>query len=61
MHLARSVAKKWMRLAGIKREHVGTVESEEEEFMPGWTRGIAPRVEGRIRIVGQERKESVSN
>jgi hypothetical protein len=57
MHLARSVAKKWMRLAGIKREHVGTVESEEEEFMPGWTKGIAPRIEGRIRIKGQDRRK----
>ena len=48
-HLARSVAKKWMRLAGVKREVVGLVDDAEDEFTPEWTRGIAPRVEGRIR------------
>lgn len=47
-HLARLVARKWVRLAGVKS---GLVEEAGEEFTPEWTRGIAPRVEGRIRIV----------
>lgn len=47
-HLAKSVAKKWMRLAGIQRESIALVD--EEEFTPEWTKGIAPRIEGRIRI-----------
>ncbi|KAL9110793.1 MAG: hypothetical protein Q9227_004785 [Pyrenula ochraceoflavens] len=51
-HIARSVAKKWMRIAGVKRESVGLVDDASEEFTPEWTRGIAPRVEGRIRIKG---------
>lgn len=47
-HLARLVARKWVRLAGVRS---GLVEEAGEEFTPEWTRGIAPRVEGRIRIV----------
>lgn len=46
-HLARLVARKWVRLAGVKS---GLVEEAGEEFTPEWTRGIAPRVEGRIRV-----------
>lgn len=47
-HTARLVARKWMRLAGVKDEMVQTVDEAAEEFLPGWTRGVAPRVEGRI-------------
>lgn len=53
LHLARSVAKKWMRLAGVHRSKVDTVDDADEEFMPHWTKGIAPRLEGRIRVVGR--------
>ena len=51
--LARRYAKKWMRLAKVERRAVGMVEEVGEKELPVWTRGIAPRLEGRIRIVGQ--------
>ncbi|KZF25145.1 5'-nucleotidase [Xylona heveae TC161] len=46
--VARMVTRKWMRLAGVKRENVGMVWDDEGEFMPSWTTGIRPRLEGRI-------------
>jgi 5'-nucleotidase len=51
-YLARLYAKKWMSLAGVKREGVAMVDESSEEALPSWTKGIAPRLEGRIRIVG---------
>jgi 5'-nucleotidase, C-terminal domain len=51
-HLARFYAKKWMRLAGVKREDVAMVDGSSVDALPSWTRGIAPKLEGRIRIVG---------
>ena len=49
MHAAR-VYKRWgMDLAGIERRDVGMVGEKSGEWeLPHWTRGIAPRVEGRI-------------
>lgn len=42
--IARKAAMTWMRLAGVKRENVGVVaEQMSSEFMPHWTKGIAPR------------------
>ncbi|KAK2757547.1 hypothetical protein FQN54_004516 [Arachnomyces sp. PD_36] len=49
MHVARLVLKKWMRLAGIS--DAGTIADVGEEFTPSWTKGIAPRLEGRIKQV----------
>lgn len=51
--LARKVVRKWWRLAGLKG-HPAMCADEVgcEEFGVLWTRGIAPRVEGRIRVVG---------
>ena len=46
--LARSYGKRWMELAGVAREGVGMVEEHGSVDIPSWTRGIAPRVEGRI-------------
>ena len=44
LQLARKVAGKWMRRAGVKREEVGTVADQgESAFSPHWTCGIAPR------------------
>ncbi|KAI9737446.1 MAG: hypothetical protein M1834_009600 [Cirrosporium novae-zelandiae] len=43
MRIARQVIRKWFRLAGIERERVGLVSEDEEEFLPHWTRGIAPK------------------
>ena len=47
-HLARTYGKYWMELAGIERHNVGMVDEHEEHHIPSWTRGIAPRLEGRI-------------
>jgi 5'-nucleotidase, C-terminal domain len=51
-HLARLYAKRWMRVAGVKEESVAMVDESSEEALPSWTRGIAPRTEGRIRVTG---------
>ena len=53
-HLARSYGKRWMALAGVAREGVGMVDGHESEDIPSWTRGIAPKVEGRIIHLGEE-------
>jgi 5'-nucleotidase, C-terminal domain len=49
-HLARYYAKKWMRLAGLKEDGVAMVDESRDDALPSWTKGIAPRLEGRIRI-----------
>ena len=46
----RKVMRKWWRLAGLKG-HPNLCEEMGEEFGVHWTRGIAPRVEGRIRCL----------
>ncbi|KAL8645755.1 MAG: hypothetical protein Q9210_006531 [Variospora velana] len=52
MTLARSAVRHWMRVAGIKAEQVETVEEQDTGLLlPDWTRGIAPRLEGRIVII----------
>ncbi|GAB7357631.1 hypothetical protein MBLNU459_g0129t1 [Dothideomycetes sp. NU459] len=50
--IARKAMRKWWRLAGLdeKSQHSMGYESREELGV-GWTRGICPRVEGRIRLV----------
>ncbi|KAL8786022.1 MAG: hypothetical protein Q9213_003003 [Squamulea squamosa] len=50
-YLARRVLRHWMRVAGIKS--AGLVEDgveNREEAVPDWTKGIAPKLEGRIVI-----------
>ncbi|KAG4435346.1 hypothetical protein IFR05_009169 [Cadophora sp. M221] len=49
IQLARKVTRKWRRLAGLK----GSSECCDaiQEFSIDWTRAIAPRLEGRIKIV----------
>jgi 5'-nucleotidase len=47
-HIARTYGKYWMELAGVKRHDVGLVDEHEGDRVPSWTKGIAPRVEGRI-------------
>lgn len=52
-HLARNVLRHWMRVTGIKS--AGLVDDGEgtgEQAVPDWTRGIAPKLEGRIIIEG---------
>jgi len=61
LHLARSVAKRWMRLAGVHRSNVGTVSEADEEFTPHWTKGIAPKLEGRIQVTGGQKMDILSD
>lgn len=48
--IMRKVLRKWWRLAGLPG-HPGMGHEEEGEFDAAWTRGIAPRHEGRIEQV----------
>ncbi|KAK4540460.1 hypothetical protein LTR36_009206 [Oleoguttula mirabilis] len=49
--IMRKVMRKWWRLAGLAG-HPSMCEEVGEEFGVHWTKGICPRVEGRIRMVG---------
>ena len=51
--LARRVLKKWRRLAGLKGDFEAVDSQGEDEFSLQWTKAIAPKVEGRITMVGQ--------
>ena len=51
--IMRRVMRKWWRLAGLKG-HPNMCEEQGDEFAVHWTRGIAPRVEGRIKMVNGE-------
>jgi 5'-nucleotidase len=48
--IMRRVFRKWCRVAGVQGSLCD--ELKEGEFEADWTRAIAPRLEGRIRIVG---------
>ena len=49
MHIARVYTRRWMDLAGVERRDVGMVGEKTGVWeLPHWTKGIAPRVEGRI-------------
>ncbi|KAF2726005.1 Metallo-dependent phosphatase [Polychaeton citri CBS 116435] len=49
--LMRKVMRKWWRLAGLKG-HPNMCEEVGEAFGVQWTRGICPKLEGRITCVG---------
>ncbi|KAM3425076.1 hypothetical protein BST61_g7043 [Cercospora zeina] len=51
LHIMRKVMKKWWRLAGLPG-NPRMVEQKGDEFAVAWTKGIAPRLEGRIKIIG---------
>ncbi|KAL9598639.1 MAG: hypothetical protein Q9219_004385 [cf. Caloplaca sp. 3 TL-2023] len=51
VYRARWAVRRWMRAVGLKREDVAVVDEHDEKAPPDWTRGIAPRVEGRIVVV----------
>ena len=51
LDIMRRVTRKWWRLAGIKG-HPGLCDAEE--LGVHWAKSIAPRVEGRIKILGQD-------
>ena len=51
--VARKALRKWYRLAGLNEGKGHEMSFEKgEELGVAWTRGICPRVEGRIQIVG---------
>ncbi|CAK7207090.1 hypothetical protein SEUCBS139899_009898 [Sporothrix eucalyptigena] len=54
MQIMRRVIRKWRRLAGVPSRLGDTLT--EAEYDADWTKAIAPRVEGRIRIVSEEGK-----
>lgn len=54
MQIMRRVAHKWRRLAGVPSRLGDTLT--EEEYEADWTKAIAPRIEGRIRMVGEQDK-----
>jgi hypothetical protein len=45
--------RKWWRLTGLKG-HPAMCEEVGDDFGVSWTKGVAPRVEGRIRCLGVE-------
>ena len=47
-HIAKVFLRRWMDIVGIERSDVGMVHEHAESNLPHWTRGIAPRLEGRI-------------
>lgn len=55
--LARFYARRWMKAAGVKEDSVAMVDEHTESVRPSWTRGISPRLEGRIRVVGGRETE----
>jgi len=59
--LARRVARKWWRLAGLKG-HPGLCEGGVAgDFSIPWTKGVAPRVEGRIICLGGDAGDATSS
>ncbi|KAK5052156.1 hypothetical protein LTR84_002960 [Exophiala bonariae] len=58
LQIIRRVMRKWWRLAGLKGAPKCCDSISEGEFMVDWTRAIAPRLEGRIKITGK--KASIS-
>ena len=52
LQIMRKVMRKWWRLAGLPG-HPRMCEEKGEEFGVLWTKGIAPRLEGRIKIIGE--------
>ena len=58
--LARRSMRQWMKVAGIVHYGDGLVEQQDDEqLLPHWTRGIAPRLEGRIVIEGSDANGTV--
>ncbi|KAI9054242.1 hypothetical protein LZ554_001410 [Drepanopeziza brunnea f. sp. 'monogermtubi'] len=51
VELARKIMKKWWRLARLPGQPKCCDDMDAEEFKVDWTKAIAPRLEGRIRIV----------
>ena len=60
MVLARKVVRKWWRLAGLEGHPALCEGGAGEDFSVPWTKGVAPRVEGRIRCLGGDVGEASS-
>lgn len=59
LYLARVYTRRWMDLVGIERKGVGMVGDVSSEWLlPHWTQGIAPKLEGRILIEGDQSDET---
>ncbi|KAK5133564.1 hypothetical protein LTR08_007603 [Meristemomyces frigidus] len=52
--IMRKVMRKWWRLAGLAG-HPSMADEAGEDFGVLWTKGICPRLEGRIRMVGTDK------
>ncbi|KXT01928.1 hypothetical protein AC578_2548 [Pseudocercospora eumusae] len=52
LYVMRKVMRKWCRLAGLDGKSELCAQ-KGEDFAVAWTRGIAPRLEGRIKIIGE--------
>ncbi|EHY57146.1 hypothetical protein HRR80_009175 [Exophiala dermatitidis] len=50
LQIIRKVIRKWWRLAGLKGQPRCCDNMTDEEFQVDWTKAIAPRIEGRIKI-----------
>ncbi|CAL3969556.1 unnamed protein product [Diplocarpon coronariae] len=53
LQLVRKVIRKWWRLAGLPGAPRCCEDLDVDEFKVDWTKAIAPRLEGRIRIVAE--------
>jgi 5'-nucleotidase len=58
--LARRVVRKWWRLAGLKGHPALCEGGAGEDFSVPWTKGVAPRIEGRIRCLGGDTGDAYS-
>ncbi|KAH8671626.1 5'-nucleotidase [Xylariales sp. PMI_506] len=54
LQIARTAFKKWARIAGVERKAAD--ELCQGEFEVDWTKAIAPKVEGRITMIGGDQK-----
>lgn len=56
--IMRKVMRKWWRLAGLSGHPNLCDELGEGEFTIHWTKAVAPRLEGRIKLAGAEENKS---
>lgn len=56
LYIVRKAVRKWRRLAGLQGESSACDSIDEADFHTKWTKAIAPKVEGRIKMIGQEVK-----
>jgi 5'-nucleotidase len=58
--LARKVVRHWWKKTGL-RGHPAMCEEEGNDFGCTWTKGVAPKVEGRIRCLGDPSPEKTGS